>query len=273
MVLHAVLSHSMPSTTTNPMIQTQDDDSFSEHDSDTDENNNDSDEDDDLYDDNENNEEDGLLESGRNRNRNGDNGIIDHSGDVGRGFDRLSPQLSQDDIRALRLFFNNDIIVNARDRIGNGFELRRSGESRRRHRRRLEDVWIETSGREFGLNNIINRNNIINNNQNNNRNNISPNNNQNRNNRNNNRILGLDNQNDINSSDSEVETPEIAHQDEIGPRLGGNRQMFANLQVGEPKDFFVGFVMGFFLGIIMLFWIWEAHVREKEMKYLYKFMF
>jgi hypothetical protein len=36
-----------------------------------------------------------------------------------------------------------------------------------------------------------------------------------------------------------------------------NGSPLANELLGEPKDFVVGFLMGFFLGIIMLFWVWE----------------
>ena len=31
-------------------------------------------------------------------------------------------------------------------------------------------------------------------------------------------------------------------------------------QVGLPRDFVWGFLMGFFLGVIMLFWLWERSV-------------
>ena len=36
-------------------------------------------------------------------------------------------------------------------------------------------------------------------------------------------------------------------------------------ELGQPKDFAVGFLMGFFLGIIMLFWIWEAGPYRQKM--------
>jgi hypothetical protein len=47
-----------------------------------------------------------------------------------------------------------------------------------------------------------------------------------------------------------------------GVDRGGNPRhlMFSHTEVGQPKDFMVGFLIGFFLGIIMLFWIWDAHV-------------
>jgi len=35
--------------------------------------------------------------------------------------------------------------------------------------------------------------------------------------------------------------------------------------MGQPKDFVLGFLMGLFLGIIMLFWLWEQGPYRQKM--------
>ena len=43
------------------------------------------------------------------------------------------------------------------------------------------------------------------------------------------------------------------------------RRPGAGAELGQPKDFAVGFLMGFFLGIIMLFWVWEVGPYRQKM--------
>jgi hypothetical protein len=264
MVLHAVLSNSMPSSTSNTTtVVVDEEDSFS--DDSGDEN------------DEERGEGDWLLHVNTSNGR-------DRRGDPGRGFERLLGQLSEDDVRSLRLFFHNDILAYAANVVGNGFEVRLANESRRRHRRRLEDAWIDGAGGEFGLNLMGGGNSRLNNSG------------TTRNSRRRSLMLPRDpndppfisafERNNLTTSDDDDDDDDDSSETDNsldrrpgrlvassatnntagagagGVDRGGNPRhlMFSHTEVGQPKDFMVGFLIGFFLGIIMLFWIWDAHV-------------